>query len=152
MKRPLSADYPGRIPEDWENRIKPRLLREFPNILLVDDSEFLSDILATFFRLEGFSAVAACGGLAALKAVEKQVPDIAFIDIVMPDLGGLEVAKRIRATARGKAPLLVALSGWHEQEVRDDAKSAGFDHFLIKPVDPASLRQFLSGLSTNLPE
>ena len=136
----------GQLPEDWQDRLLPRLLREFPNVLLVDDSKFFADILATFFKLEGFTARVAYGGMEALDALKLETPDIAFLDIVMPDLSGLEIARRLRASNAPKIPLLVALSGWDEEEHRNDAAEAGFDHFMIKPVDPSSLREFLGKL------
>jgi CheY-like chemotaxis protein len=122
------------------------VVRKFSRVLLVDDSKFLADILATFFQLDGFIARSAYGGQEALDACEEEVPDIAFIDLAMPELDGLEVARRIKSAYQSAAPVLVALTGGNEQESRQSAMEAGFDYFLEKPVDPASLRSFLSGL------
>lgn len=146
MGETLQTIRPPAIPENWQDSTLPRLLRTFPRILLVDDSKFLADILATFFNLEGFSARAAYGGKEAMEAVRLEVPDIAFIDISMPDVSGLEVARHIRSTQPPAVPLLVALTGWDETSDRQAAIDAGFDHFLQKPVDPRSLRVFMGGL------
>lgn len=120
--------------------------RRFSKVLLVDDSKFLADTLAMFFQLDGFSARAAYGGQDALDAIEDEVPDIAFIDIEMPELNGLDLARRVRTFWRHKTPTLVALSAWEEDSVRQEARDAGFDHFMAKPVDPASLRKFMASL------
>ncbi|MEO5916270.1 MAG: response regulator [Luteolibacter sp.] len=118
----------------------------FEKVLLVDDSKFLADIMATFFELEGFSARAVYGGQDAMRAIDREIPDIAFIDLIMPDVNGLEVAKHVRAAGFEKPPLMVALTGWEEDPVRRDAEDAGFDYFLPKPIDIPTLREFMSRL------
>ena len=122
--------------------------RRFSKVLLVDDSKFLADILAMFFQLDGFSARATYGGQAAIDAFEDEVPDIAFIDIDMPGMNGLEVARHVRASKRARGTLLVALSGWEEEPQRREAFDAGYDHFLAKPVDVNSIREFMSQLAS----
>jgi CheY-like chemotaxis protein len=122
--------------------------RKFSKVLLVDDSKFLADILAMFFQLDGYSARAAYGGEHAIASVEDEVPDIAFIDIDMPDMNGLDLAKHIRASKRARSTVLVALSGWEEDKYQREAKEAGFDHFLAKPVDAPAIREFMRWLSS----
>ena len=121
--------------------------QRFSKILLVDDSKFLADTLAIFFQLDGFSARATYGGQAAIDAFEDEVPDIAFVDIDMPGMNGLDVARHVRASKRARGTLLVALSGWEEDEQRREAFNAGYDHFLAKPVDVNSIRAFMSKLA-----
>ncbi len=123
-------------------RIPPAVRRRFPKVLLVDDSKFLADVMATFFELDGFTARAAYGGEEALQAIGNDVPDLAFIDLVMPDIDGIEVARQVRSKP-GKCPVLVALSGWEEDCYRQRARDAGFDHFLAKPLDIPALRKFV---------
>ncbi|MES2657996.1 MAG: response regulator [Verrucomicrobiota bacterium] len=122
--------------------------RKFSKVLLVDDSKFLADILAMFFELDGYSARAAYGGHEAIAAVEEDMPDIAFIDLDMPDMNGLDLARRIRASQHARVTLLVALSGWDEEQHKQDAAEAGFDHFLAKPVGAPAIREFMAWLST----
>lgn len=122
--------------------------RKFSKVLLVDDSKFLADILAMFFQLDGYSARAAYGGEHAIAAVEDEVPDIAFIDIDMPDMNGLDLARHIRASKRARGTVLVALSGWEEEKYKRNAMEAGFDHFLAKPVDAPAIREFMRWLSS----
>lgn len=123
--------------------------RKLSDVLLVDDSKFLADILTMFFQLDGYSARAAYGGEDAIGAVEKQMPDIAFIDLDMPGMNGWELARHIRATGRAGTTVLVALSGWEEDQHKKDAMEAGFDHFLAKPVDAPAMREFMRWLTSD---
>ncbi len=120
--------------------------RKFTSVLLVDDSKFLADILTTFFQLDGYTARAAYSGEEAIALVQQEVPDIAFVDIDMPGMTGLEVAKHIRASDKSRSAVLVALSGWDEDEHRRNAETAGFDHFISKPVDAPAIREFMTKL------
>jgi CheY-like chemotaxis protein len=65
----------------------------------------------------------------------------------MPGMNGLDVARHVRASKRARGTLLVALSGWEEDEQRREAFNAGYDHFLAKPVDVNSIRAFMSKLA-----
>jgi len=82
-----------------------------------------------------------------MAAYDEDVPDIAFIDLVMPEVDGLAVARHVRLSRREKPTVLVALTGWEEDPFRRDAESAGFDYFMPKPVDPASIRRFMAHLA-----
>ncbi len=117
--------------------------RTFTKVLLVDDSKFLADVLAVFFSRDGYEARAAYGGEEAIAAVEEEVPDIAFIDLDMPNLNGLEVATHLRRSKRAKNMVLVALSGLEDADIQSRAQDAGFDHFITKPVDIPALRLFM---------
>lgn len=119
---------------------------KFTSVLLVDDSKFLADILAMFFQLDGYTARAAYSGKEAIGLIEGEVPDIAFIDIDMPGMNGLELARHIRNSNEAKQTVLVALSGWDEEEPKRNAMAAGFDHFLSKPVDAPAIREFMKKL------
>lgn len=126
-------------PDEWK--------RTFSKVLLVDDSKYLADVLAMFFNLDGYLARAAYGGEEAIAAIEDEVPDIAFIDLDMPGMNGMDLARHIRAS-KAAAAMLVALSGWEGEEYKKEATAAGFDHFLAKPVDPPAIREFMRWLST----
>ncbi|MES2920576.1 MAG: response regulator [Verrucomicrobiota bacterium] len=147
MNSPTISDSPKSQLKESPTFSPESVVRKFPKVLLVDDSKFLADVLATFFQLDGFVARSAYGGQEALEACRNELPDIAFIDLAMPGLDGLEVARQIKATYQSNAPVLVALTGWDGDENRHAATEAGFDHFLEKPVDPVSLRCFMSDLA-----
>ena len=84
--------------------------------------------------------------LAALEAVEDFDPDAVVLDIGLPRLNGYEAARRIRARPRPKPLLLVALTGYGHEENRLQAEAAGFDHYLVKPVDLDVLERLFARL------
>ena len=138
---------PGPDTGAWASEILESVLAKFPNVLLVDDSKTLTDLLAMFFQLYGFTTRTAYSGGQAVEAIAAEVPDIAFIDLGMPEIDGLEVARRTRASQGEKIPVLVALTGWEDEAHKREAREAGFDHFLPKPVAPSSIREFMSWLA-----
>ncbi len=84
-------------------------------------------------------------GADALAAVEADPPDILFLDIGMPVMDGYEVARRLRQRPGLDNLLLVALTGWGQEEDRRRSQEAGFDHHLIKPAEPEAVYQLLAG-------
>src|SRR6516225_8286305 len=85
-------------------------------------------------------------GTAAVHLAETFRPDVALLDIGMPNLNGYQAARRIREQPWGKAMVLVALTGWGQAEDKRRAEAAGFDHHFTKPVDPTALERLLAGL------
>ena len=82
-------------------------------------------------------------GAQALKAASELHPDIVLLDLGMPEMDGYEVARRMRNEPWGKTLMLVALSGWGQEEHRRRSKEAGFDQHMTKPADLAALRGIL---------
>lgn len=132
--------------ELWPQEILDQVLARFSKVLLVDDSPTLADMLALFFKLHGFTSRAAYGGSQALDAFAEEMPDIAFIDISMPGMDGMAVARQVRELRLTPPPVLVALTGWEGEKRENAALAAGFDHFLAKPVIPAKIREFMARL------
>ena len=95
-------------------------------------------------RWSGFHAVH--DGQEAVEAAAWFRPDLALLDIGMPRLNGYEACRRIREQPWGKALVLVALTGWGQEEDKRRAGEAGFDRHLTKPVDPAALEKLVSEL------
>jgi CheY-like chemotaxis protein len=89
----------------------------------------------------------ASSGPEGVKAAETNWPDAVLCDLGLPGFDGYEVARRLRAEAKGRELLLAALSGYGEIEDLSKAKEAGFDCHLVKPVDHARLMKLLAGLS-----
>ncbi len=73
-------------------------------------------------------------------------PDVALLDIEMPKMNGYEAARHIRQQPWGKCTVLIALTGWGQPEDRRRTAEAGFDHHLVKPVEPKALENLLDGL------
>jgi DNA-binding response OmpR family regulator len=109
-------------------------------VLLVDDAVELAEGLALLLRVDGHDVRVALNGVDALEAAAAFRPEVVVLDLGLPDLGGVEVARRLRL--EGARPRLVALTG----AVEEAGAAAGlFDHFLVKPVEPGELRRVVAG-------
>jgi PAS domain S-box-containing protein len=112
-------------------------------ILVVDDNRDAAESLRMLLELAGCTVSVAFDGREALGAFEHFGPDIVVLDIGMPEMDGYEVARRIRAHPEGRSVLLVALTGWGQDEDKRRARAAGFDEHLMKPVDPTLLNELI---------
>jgi PAS domain S-box-containing protein len=112
-------------------------------VLIADDNADAADSMAMLLRLRGHEVRTAHDGHEALSMAADFRPHAAVIDLGMPGLSGIDVAARLRGEAWGTAMLLVALTGWGQQEDRRRTAEAGFDHHLVKPANPAELDQLL---------
>lgn len=116
-------------------------------ILVVDDNEDSAESLTILLSLAGHKTHTAYDGLEALGAAETFRPDMILLDIGLPKLNGYEVARKIRKQPWGQVMVLVALTGWGQEEDRRRSRDAGFNHHLTKPVDPLELTNLLARLS-----
>ena len=121
--------------------------REPRRILLADDNEDFIESFATMLRDMGHQVHCAADGAEALEMVSAIRPEIAFLDIGLPKLNGYELARRIRALPNSEALILVAVTGWGQENDRQRAREAGFHHHMIKPVEPEQILQILSALA-----
>ena len=78
-----------------------------------------------------------------LRCARDEQPDVVLLDLGMPGMNGFETARRLRETAPGRDLTLIALTGWGQEEDRHKSREAGFDHHLVKPVDPVELQALL---------
>ena len=120
-------------------------------VLVADDNAMLRRALEIVLQLWGFEVTLVEDGAAALAAARAGHHSAVVMDIRMPEMDGLEVARRLRADPSSSTLLLLALSGSGEPEDRSAALAAGFDHHLVKPVDPDLLRQLLEGAPAPAP-
>jgi CheY-like chemotaxis protein len=122
-------------------------------ILIVDDNRESADMLAILLQFAGHETFAAHDGLAAVEAAATLDPDVILLDIGLPVLNGYEAARRIREQqGQKRRPLLVALTGWGQDEDRRRSEEVGFDAHLVKPVDYAALGRLLAELSAGKQE
>jgi len=112
-------------------------------VLVVDDHPDNADSLSVLLQLMGHEVSTAYDGEGALRLAESFRPEVVLIDIAMPKLSGHDVGRRIREREWGKDVLLIAVSGWGQTRDRNTSREAGFDHHLVKPADPAVLRELL---------
>jgi signal transduction histidine kinase/ActR/RegA family two-component response regulator len=114
-------------------------------ILIADDNRDAAMSLALLLEMEGHDVRRAHDGVEALEIAEAFRPDVVVLDIGMPRLDGYGAARELRARPWAQKVLLLALTGWGQQEDKRLAREAGFDHHLVKPVDPDALRELLVG-------
>jgi DNA-binding response OmpR family regulator len=103
-------------------------------VLVVDDNEDAADSLATLLGVMHYQVRVAYDGPEAIEAADEFEPAVALLDIGLPKLSGYDIARHIRST-RGGDVLLVAITGWGQEEDRRKAREAGFDHHFTKPAD-----------------
>ncbi len=115
-------------------------------VLIVDDNVDGAESLALLLAEVGHDTYQAHDGLAAIADAERLRPDAVLLDIGLPKLNGYEVCRRIRAQPWGKRLMMVALTGWGQDEDRQRSQEAGFDTHLVKPVDYEALMQLLAAL------
>lgn len=113
-------------------------------VLVVDDSQDAADSLAMLLQFLGAEVDVVHDGPAALAALETRRPAVVLMDIGMPGMDGYQAARLIRQQPRFNDIMLIALTGWGEEEDRHRAHASGFDHHLIKPVDINALRTLLT--------
>ena len=115
-------------------------------ILAVDDNQDAVDILARTLKLKGHEVQTAYDGIAAVDVAARFKPEVVLLDIGLPRLSGYDVARRIRSLPEGKSTILIAITGWGQEEDRRQSQQSGFDMHLVKPVDPIALLKLLAEL------
>ncbi len=135
-------------PETKHPRGDQTAVRPRRRVLVADDNRDAADSLAMMLRLHGHEVHAVHDGQEAVDAAGWFRPDLALLDIGMPRLNGFEACRRIREQTWGRGVVLVAVTGWGQEEDKRRATEAGFDHHLTKPADPAALERLLASSET----
>jgi len=104
-------------------------------ILIVDDNRDSADSLAMLFEITGNQTYLAHDGVEALESIEKYRPEVVLLDIGLPKLDGHEVCRRVREQPWGRDVIIIALTGWGQEDDRRKSEEAGFNGHLVKPVD-----------------
>jgi CheY-like chemotaxis protein len=120
-------------------------------VIVVDDDRDTAESFATLLRLHGYDAREVSDPAAAVATAAAMRTRAALIDIQMPGLNGLELARRFRRDALLASTLLIAVSGWARRFDRQRARAAGFDAHLTKPVDLGKLLQLLAPVAAGHP-
>ncbi len=111
---------------------------------MVDDNVDNAESLALLLQLAGHQTRTAHSGPGAMAAACTFRPEVVLLDIGLPGIDGYEVARRLREAARGEKMLLIAQTGYGQEEDRHRSLNAGFDAHLVKPVDPGALQALLA--------
>jgi PAS domain S-box-containing protein len=117
-------------------------------ILVVDDNNNAASSMAMMLKMMGNEVRTAHDGLEGVEAAEAFRPDIVLLDIGMPKLNGYETCRRIREQSWGKNTVMIALTGWGQEDDRRRSLEAGFNFHLVKPVEPAALERLLADLKS----
>ena len=149
------SEFTVRLPGEFESRaveaagvesapqpISPLDLR----VLIVDDNRDAAHSTAVLLRSAGCSVDLAYDGEEAVRVVPTVRPDVVLLDLGLPKLDGYQVAERIRADRSNGKSLIIALSGYGQDEHRLRSKLAGFDYHLVKPIEPTALTGLLASL------
>jgi CheY-like chemotaxis protein len=112
-------------------------------VLIADDNRDAADSLAILLRLDGHEVTVVHDGREALATLRALLPEVALLDIGMPELDGYEVARQVRAGSLGRAVTLIAVTGWGQEVDKARALAAGFNHHFTKPVEPQRLSELL---------
>jgi CheY-like chemotaxis protein len=120
-------------------------------VLVVDDNADLVEMLAMVVESAGHDVRKALDGISGIATATSYHPDVVFLDLGMPGMGGIEVALELRRSPETSKARMVALTGWDQVEDRQETERAGFDFHLTKPTDPAHLERLLAEFSRELP-
>lgn len=132
-----------KVPADTRSSLTPPR-----RVLIADDNKDAASTLSLLLELDGHEVNVVHDGRGALEAAQRLQPELAIIDIGMPQLNGYEVARAIRNEEWGTTIRLIALTGWGQEEDKRRAYAAGFDAHLTKPVDPEELQVQLTIVGT----
>jgi len=117
-------------------------------VLVVDDNRDSAETIAMLVELWGHDVRVVHDGPAALASVSESAdwcPEVVLLDIGLPGIDGYEVARRLRQVPSLAGILMVAMTGYGQERDRQLSREAGFDHHLVKPVDPVKLQGLLAG-------
>jgi CheY-like chemotaxis protein len=116
------------------------------SVLVVDDNRDVAESTAVLLRMAGCDTHVVYDGNEALHAMARVRPDAVLLDIGLPRMNGYEVAERIRAEPDYRRTLIVAVSGYGQEEHRLQSQRSGFDYHIVKPIDPPLLTGLLASL------
>lgn len=117
-------------------------------ILIVDDDRDTADTLTLLLRQFGHDTLTVFQGRDARDSVSGYAPDVILLDLSMPGVDGFELAEHARRVTAGNT-VLVAHTGHNEEEYRSRARTAGIEHYLVKPADPDYLQALLEAIATS---
>jgi CheY-like chemotaxis protein len=117
-----------------------------PHVLVVDDNRDFADSLALLLEAWGFQPLVAYDGPSAVEVALAHAPDAVLLDLGLPGMDGYEVARFLRRHPGMERAVIIAVTGFARHEDRLRSAREGFDHHLVKPVEPEELRRLLRPL------
>jgi len=134
VRLPLTIDRPDRAPIGAPSAVADAVDRDSLRILIVDDNRDSAESLAFLLQMDGRDVRTAFDGRSALALAEELRPNAVFLDIGMPEMNGYEVANRLRSNPALRDAVLIALTGWGQDEDRRRTAEAGFHFHCVKPI------------------
>jgi signal transduction histidine kinase/DNA-binding response OmpR family regulator len=145
------AEFTVRLPGTMAERTSPALApvvhlnrKQATRVLVVDDLVASAESLEALLAIHGYIVKCATDGESALRVAAEMKPDVVVLDIGLPDMTGYELARYLRQGSDCPAALMIALSGYGQEENIRQAMEAGVDHYLVKPADPSALLELLA--------
>lgn len=114
-----------------------------PRVLIVDDYPEGARVMGRLLQTFGYHVTLANSGRAALEIAKTENPHAIILDLILPDIDGFEVARQLREDPLTRKTLIIALSGWSVEDLRQRPGAERFDHLLLKPIAPSELRELL---------
>jgi two-component system, chemotaxis family, CheB/CheR fusion protein len=115
-------------------------------LLVVDDNKDAAESMSMLLEMWGYDVAFAYDGPSALETAQQWQPEAVFLDIGLPGMDGYEVAERLRELPQAKRVVLIAITGYGQDDDRRRSQRAGIDHHLVKPVAPDALRNLIDSL------
>ena len=141
---PVHAPAPAVAPAHANSQLPPGSAnRTGRRLLIVDDNQDALDSLAALMEMSGHEVHMATDGESALTVAESCRPEVVLLDLGLPKLDGYEVARRLREVPWGRAAMIIALTGWGQDEDRRRTRECGFDSHMVKPLDLDALIRLL---------
>src|SRR5256885_715917 len=139
--------FPNRcdfVPLDNGASAQPVISFRKPTILVAEDSVDSREMMCTLLRMKGYDVCEAGDGVAAVEVALQSMPDLIFVDLQIPKLDGLGVARKLRLYPKLKKIPIVILSGYDPSRYRQAAMDAGCNDYLVKPIDFDRLEELLN--------
>ncbi|HSC88803.1 MAG TPA: response regulator [Polyangiaceae bacterium] len=119
-------------------------------VLVIEDNDDVASTLADWLQAKGHDVEVATDGPGGIAKAAEMHPEIILCDLGLPGLSGLEVCRRLRTLPTAERPVIVALTGWGRQADREQTRASGFDHHLVKPIDPGALLELLEEIPSRV--
>ena len=115
-------------------------------VMVVDDSAANAEMVASLLEMTGYKVIVECDSIKALARSIIELPSIYILDIGLPNMDGMELARRLKTQPETQNATLIALSGYSKEQEINSAKEAGFDHYVVKPFEFKTFLAILSSL------
>jgi PAS domain S-box-containing protein len=141
----LPGESPVKVAAPRGDEVRDAVRRR---VLLVDDNADARESLGHALAIAGYAVRLARDGPSALAEAAEFQPEAALLDVGLPGMDGYELARRLKAQSSPSRIVLIALTGWGQEEDRLKGRDAGFDHYLVKPASPEEILSVLARLNS----